>query len=293
MVNLHGRVVPVYFLQELMGMPGRPPRISDMLIIVQSGGDAVALWIDETRGVGEHVPLSLNEAPGEVDRDLPHGITMISGGIVLFTDLSLFLTCPPDKAGLEMLFAIRAREDFSLRGIQDSTEPDTAVVTAIFKERAERMLPPEPGDIATEMTEILRFQLAYRQYAIEMKYVREVILTGEITPVPGTPEFISGICAARGQIISLVDLRNLLKIPEKGLTDLNRVIVMTDGKITFGILADTIGGAGAISLDRVLPPDPSDYPEHHRYVKGILDHEMVVLDAQAILGDPKIIIDDA
>ena len=79
-----------------------------------------------------------------------------------------------------------------------------------------------------------------------MKYVREVVLTGGITPVPGTPDYISGICAIRGEIISLVDLRALFSISGKGLTDLNRVIVLTDGTMTFGILADYITGIATI-----------------------------------------------
>jgi len=148
------------------------------------------------------------------------------------------------------------------------------------------------GTTYAEMAEILRFQLAYREYAIEMKYVREVILTGEITPVPGTPDFISGICAARGQIISLVDLRALLRIPEKGLTDLNRVIVMTNGEITFGILADTISGVGTVALDHIVPPPEDEFPGCRGYLKGILGGNTRLLDAAAILSDPGIIIDD-
>jgi chemotaxis signal transduction protein len=120
-----------------------------------------------------------------------------------------------------------------------------------------------------------------------------VILTGEITPVPGTPDFISGICAARGQIISLVDLRALFCIPEKGLTDLNRVIVMTNGEITFGILADTISGVATIALDHIVPPRPNELPGGRRFLKGSLGGTMFLLDGAAILGDPGIIVDDA
>jgi chemotaxis signal transduction protein len=154
------------------------------------------------------------------------------------------------------------------------------------------MVHPEPTSATTELTEILRFQLAYREYALEMKYVREVILTGEITPVPGTPDFISGICAARGQIISLVDLRVLLKIPEKGLTDLNRVIVITDGKITFGILADTISGVGTIAMDQTTITDICEIEDSRGYIRGIMENGLCVLDAAVILGDPGIIVDD-
>jgi purine-binding chemotaxis protein CheW len=165
-------------------------------------------------------------------------------------------------------------------------------VRKILEERAKKIAAPEAGAIETGIVEVLRFQITYQEYAIEMRCVREVILTGEITPVPGAPPFISGICAARGQIISLVDLRVLLSLPEKGLTDLNRVIVITDGHITFGILADTITGLGSIPSSLIRMPDPGMAPPWKQYLKGYVSNSLIVLDAAAILADPALIVED-
>lgn len=290
-INLHGSTIPVYAMGNLLGMPGHTPRISDMLLIAWAGRETIALWIDGIRSVDELLLSSPGEDAAESDGISIPGLVITPAGVVLITDLASFLAHPPEKPGLDALRALRKAEEIPL--LHSGSTPDPGTVHAILNERAEKLLSPEPGSQATEMTEILRFQLAYRQYAVEMKFVREVILTGEITPVPGTPDFISGICAARGQIISLVDLRALLKIPEKGLTDLNRVIVITNGKITFGILADNISGAGSISLERVGPPHSTELPGSHRYLKGIVDQDLFVLDAKKILDDPEIIVEDA
>ena len=170
--------------------------------------------------------------------------------------------------------------------------PVTERVREILAERARRLAAPEPGAVDTENVELLRFRLAYKEYALEMRYVQEVILTGEITPVPGVPAFIRGICAVRGQIISLVDLRTLFTLPEKGLTDLNRVIVITNGQITFGILADDISGIGMIPVDRIIPSDPDPAVGQVKYFKGTVEGTFGVLDAAAILSDPSMIIED-
>jgi len=290
-INLHGRIIPVYAVGTLLGMPGHPPRVSDMLLITCAGRETVALWIDGIRSVDELLLSTPKGNATEHDGMSTSGLTITPASVVLITDIASFLAHPPEKCALDALKALQKAEDHSF--VQDGFGQDPAAVHAILEERAAKMLPPGPGSQGTEMTEVLRFQLAYRQYAIEMKFVREVILTGEITPVPGTPEFISGICAARGQIISLVDLRPLLKIPEIGLTDLNRVIVITNGKITFGILADNISGTGSVSFDQVVPPGSTKLPCNHHYLKGILDQNIFVLDAKKILEDPEIIVDDA
>jgi purine-binding chemotaxis protein CheW len=165
-------------------------------------------------------------------------------------------------------------------------------VRRILEDRARKIAVPEAGATEAGIVEVLRFQLAYQEYALEMQYVREVILTGEITPVPGAPPFISGICAARGQIISLVDLRVLFSLPEKGLTDLNRVIVMTEGHITFGILADNITGIGTIPSHLILLPDPGMTLQWKQYLKGYVGNSLIVLDAAAILTDPALVVED-
>ena len=125
-----------------------------------------------------------------------------------------------------------------------------------------------------------------------MKYVREVILTGEITPVPGTPDYIAGICTIRGEIISLVDLRALFSLAEKGLTDLNRVFVLTDGKMTFGILADHITGVETIPIERLEPAPAGLTPIGSGYLKGVTGESVVIIDAAAILSDPRMVIND-
>ena len=176
--------------------------------------------------------------------------------------------------------------------LREISNPTDEFVRKILAERAKKIAVPEAEPAEAGIVEVLRFQLAYQEYALEMRYVREVILTGEITPVPGAPAFISGICAARGQIISLVDLRVLFTLQEKGLTDLNRVIVMTDGHITFGILADNITGIGTIPSYLILMPEHGMAPSWKKYLKGLVHSSLIVLDAAAILADPALIVED-
>jgi purine-binding chemotaxis protein CheW len=291
-VNLHRRIIPVYSMGVLLGAPDRSPRLSDMLLITCAGTETVALWIDNTRGV-EEPDLSQTPALGQKGGSrIPQSIVVTSSNLLVISDLAEFLSRAHEPGLQDVIQALRRDEEALASPPLDEMESDSSQVHAILAERAAKMVQPDYRASPAELTEILRFHLAYQEYAIEMDYVREVILTGEITPVPGTPDFISGICAARGQIISLVDLRSLFRIPERGLTDLNRVIVMTDGKITFGILADSISGVGPIALDQVILPS-DELPGGSKYLKGIMSGNVYVLDAAAILNDPGIIVDDA
>jgi len=285
-INLHGTILPVISMRSVLGLAASHPRLTDMLIIAPAGSGGVALWVDAMSGIEEGpYPLEAQEIPELPDPGTP-GLRRMPDGLLLIHDLSLLLS---------RVFAVpHPGAESSGSDPNEPEEPegpvtDIARIDLLLTERAKKIARPKTTLSEAAVAEVLKFRLAYREYALEMQYIREVILTGEITPVPGTPDYISGICVVRGEIISLVDLRVLLSIPQKGLTDLNRVIVVTDKSLSFGILADQITGIGIIELGNIVQPEPA----RSRYVKGVAEGQLTVLDAAALFADPKMVIEDS
>jgi len=293
-INHHGIQIPVISLRALLGVAAVSPRLTDMLIIAHAGTRDVALWVDATSGVQE-IPLSsepqVRTVPGQPE--IP-GVNLTADGIRVIYDLSTLLAPEEHVQAPSVTPGTHEWNRVCLPDEKTGTGEFTgaSLIDSLLDERAKKIAQPEEGLSETEILEILKFRLAYREYAIEMQHIREVILTGEITPVPGTPDYISGICVVRGEIISLVDLRVLLSIPEKGLTDLNRVIVLTNHSLSFGILADHITGIGIIELKQISSQDTGVTPMKNNYVKGIADGSLMVLDTAALFADPKMIIED-
>ncbi|HWQ65393.1 MAG TPA: chemotaxis protein CheW [Methanospirillum sp.] len=293
-INFHGQMIPVCSVRSLLGHSDRAPALSDNLIIVQSGRACLAFWVDETSIVRPDEIHSAYDTPfGRLDQLSHLGISIQSDGLILIEDIRLFL--------YEVLFSSRSdpityaapvhqgRSDPSL--LSPSGDSDSDQISSILTQRADELALPEETTVETPVIDVLKFTLVYREYAVEMRYVREVIMTDEITPVPGTPDHIIGICPVRGEIISLVDLRVLLSIPDLGLTDLNQVIVLTDGTMTFGILADQITGPGTIPGD-MQGSTEMGYSGGQKYVEGVIGTSLTVLNAAAILADPVMLVDD-
>ncbi|MDD1681760.1 MAG: chemotaxis protein CheW [Methanoregula sp.] len=292
-VNLHGQIIPVLSVRPFFTITDRAPRLTDKLIIAQTGQDCVALWVDETHVIQQSPVLPAPAESVEKSQPVVPGLDLTADGTYFFVDLSRFL-----EQGIAAVPGPQAWSAdphggrYTMTAIREPGTAEEELVQRTLEDRAKKIAVPEAGGIEAGIVEVLRFQLAYQEYALEMRYVREVILTGEITPVPGAPPFISGICAARGQIISLMDLRVLFSLKEKGLTDLNRVIVITDGHITFGILADNITGIGTIPSFLILMPDSGMAPSWKQYLKGYVSSSLIVLDAAAILADPALVVED-
>jgi purine-binding chemotaxis protein CheW len=162
----------------------------------------------------------------------------------------------------------------------------------ILKARAEAIA-PEPGrEEPGEQVEYVEFLLSYEKYGLESHYVREVYPLKEYTPVPCTPPFVLGIINVRGEILSIIDLRRFFGLSDTGLSDLNRVIILSSLEMEFGILADVITGVGRVALEGLPPPPPTFTGLRREYLMGVSSDRTAILDAGKILADPRIIVNE-
>ena len=168
-----------------------------------------------------------------------------------------------------------------------------AAIKKILRERAGE-LSREDGDAAEERKclEVLEFILGYEKYGIESTFVAEVYKINEYTPLPGTLPFVLGIINLRGRIISVIDLKRIFELPDRGLSDLDKVIVLRNQEMEFGILADVILGVVEIPLDELLTFLPTLTGVRQKYLKGVTGERVVVLDAERLLEDKSILVQE-
>jgi purine-binding chemotaxis protein CheW len=152
--------------------------------------------------------------------------------------------------------------------------------------------PQERAPAAETLLEVLEFRLAQERYAVETGHVREVYPLKELTRLPCTPPFVLGIVNVRGRILPVFDLKKFFDLPDQGLTDLHRIIVVRGDDLEFGLLADVIVGVRSIPVATLQTSLPTLTGIRADYLKGVTPESIVVLDLPRILSDPKIIVDD-
>ena len=164
---------------------------------------------------------------------------------------------------------------------------------SILRERA-LALAAEPGETQTlgQGIEVVEFSLAHERYAVESAYVREIYPLENLTPLPCTPAFVLGIVNLRGEIVSVIDLRNFFDLPQTGLPDLNKVIILGSGNMVFGILTDALLGVRRVPLAEIQPSLPTLTGIREKYLKGITPGRTVVLDAAKLLADEDIVVQE-
>jgi len=143
-----------------------------------------------------------------------------------------------------------------------------------------------------EYFEVLEFLLAQETYAIETNFVREVHPMTELTPLPCTPAFVFGLINVRGQILTVIDMKKLFDLPERGITNLNKVIVVRKDAMELGILADEIIGIRNLPLNELQPPLSTMTGIHAEYLRGVTGERLIVLDMERFLTDRKLIVQE-
>lgn len=162
----------------------------------------------------------------------------------------------------------------------------------ILRDRAKALAQPPADEAEAVRLDVLEFRLAEERYAVEIRHVNEVYPLKDLTPLPGTPAFVLGIVNVRGRILPVVDLRKFFDLPEEGLTDLHRIILVQGNGLELGLLADSAVGVRSIPVDSLQPSLPTLTGIRSDYLKGVTAERLVVLDVARLLADSNIIVHD-
>ncbi|MFN0079015.1 MAG: chemotaxis protein CheW [Prosthecobacter sp.] len=188
---------------------------------------------------------------------------------------------------------VRRQIDAARAAIETGFALSAEAERRLLKKRAQELArEPQAQEVAGDILETVEFELASEHYAIALAQVKEVSLLKELTPVPCAPPFVLGIINLRGEIRTVIDLKKFFDLPAKGITELNKIIIIQHDDMQVGILADTILGVRRIRLDELQPALPTLTGRRADYLRGITSERLVVLDAAKILSDNRILVNE-
>ena len=109
----------------------------------------------------------------------------------------------------------------------------------------------------------------------------------EPTPIPKAPPAFKGIINLRGQVISVVDLRAKLELPEITNGPKTAIIILDlVDKVGLGVIVDRINSVQAFHSENISPA-PESHAGSERYLAGVArrDKSMtLILNIQAALS---------
>jgi purine-binding chemotaxis protein CheW len=143
----------------------------------------------------------------------------------------------------------------------------------------------------TGTMQLVSFNLANEVFGIEITKVREIILIGDITRVPQTPDYVKGLINLRNTVIPVIDLRVRFGLPAGELTEESRIMVVNLGAKTVGFVVDAVSEVLRVSKSQIAPAPTMVTGRGRDYLTGVvrLEHELLMLlDLEKILGEEEI-----
>ena len=141
----------------------------------------------------------------------------------------------------------------------------------------------------TQKGKFLTFMVGKEEYAIEIKYVTEIIGGIQaITEVPEVPNYIRGIINLRGKIIPVMDVNIRFKKEPKPYGDRTCITVIDIDDLSVGLIVDNVAEVLSINDENIVPPPDIKAGFHNRYIKGIGkvgSTVKLILDCNLLLGE--------
>ncbi len=161
----------------------------------------------------------------------------------------------------------------------------------IMDERARALArPPVEGPDAGAVIKVVTFVLGGERYAIETRYVREIIRVTQVTPMPAVPDHFIGLTNLRGEILPLVDLRRFFGIGRTVLADAPWAIVLGTEAADLGAPVAALQETLELPVSGLLKSiDTAGAPPADCRL-GVTETALIVIDGAALLADRRLFI---
>ncbi|GGB92861.1 chemotaxis protein CheW [Marinobacterium zhoushanense] len=132
------------------------------------------------------------------------------------------------------------------------------------------------------------FRVDNELYGIDVMQVKEVLRYSEITPVPGADASVLGIINLRGNVVTVIDTRQMFRMPRAQPDDETRVIVVEFNESeVIGLVVDSVDEVLNLPQNDVdRAPNASGEETSKRFVQGVCYHNgllIILLDLSKML----------
>lgn len=137
----------------------------------------------------------------------------------------------------------------------------------------------------------LTFMLGGKSYGLDILNIKEIIGYGEITEVPMTPEFISGVINLRGSVVPVIDLSQRFTGQATEVTKRTSIIILEitndDLRIEIGATVDMVNDVLDIHPEDIEPAPSLGNQIQTGFISGMAkvnNKLLILLDIENVLS---------
>jgi purine-binding chemotaxis protein CheW len=219
LANLRGKVLPIISLRRIFGFAEREHDDATRALVIDIG-QPLGFVVDKVSSVVGVEPGKLEgvgSIQGTVNTELLAGIIKNVGGheMIMVLDFAKLI----DQEFAEI--AAVAKKAAMAGGLATSTEA-------------------EEEETSDEL-QLVSFEVAGQEYAITIEDVQEIVQVPEtVVHVPNSESHVLGVMTLRNRLLPLVSLRSMFGLPSKAADERSRIVVVSVGAGSVGIVMDSV-----------------------------------------------------
>lgn len=128
-----------------------------------------------------------------------------------------------------------------------------------------------------QLAKYVTFTLGDETFAVGAESVNEVLRYTEITPVPGAPDYVLGIINLRGDVVTIVDARNVFGLPAREADGQSRIIVVEIEDYAVGVLVDRVAAVTDLKASAIETSPNTGHETATEFIQGVYHDEEQLL----------------
>ncbi|MFB2937691.1 chemotaxis protein CheW [Aerosakkonemataceae cyanobacterium BLCC-F154] len=303
-VNLRGDILPVLDLNLRFGYEQLDYSLTDSIIVLEWQEFRLGIIVNEVLEVHN---ISLQEMTTELlyQQELNGRVSHFMAGIGKVDASIIMLLNHENLLRYSKNAALLAKKGLDGEEVTDRflkkqlvfCPQATAEEKRILRERADNLRQPTQREDFAGLIPLAVVGLNGEYFGLDLPIVREFTDIRQVTPVPCCPPHIVGNMNLRGEILTLVDIRNVLNMPTLGVENNNniKVMIVKIDDLIAGVTVDEVFDVMYLQPSQILPVPTAVHSANSEYLRGTANYRekmMSILDLAKVFQQGDLIVNE-
>ena len=315
-LNLRGDILPVMHLAKRLGQTVPACQVSDSVIVIEWQGVCVGMVVNWVHGV-QALPSSMIEPVptyeyrNSVNLAFASGVAEIDDHLVLLLNPESLIRQTDEVS----MMAWEANLD-NMDDERNTPYPDEQMVDtqqqpaftnffsrchpnitleekAIFHQRAVHLRHTLESSDVSELIPLAVVELEGEYFCLELQQIQEFINIPRMQPIPCCPPHIMGNINLRGEIMTLIDIRQALDLTHT-VENISKAVIIEVDEIVAGIMVDQVLDVIYLTSSEITEV-PTTLPKSYQtFFQGTTQYHqksLSVLDLSQVLFQGDLVVD--
>lgn len=188
-------------------------------------------------------------------------------------------------------------EQIKSNSLANSSTQLTSEALEILRERANRLRQiDEVRQNADNVKNLAIIVLNQEFFSVDLENVREFTNLEQVVPVPCCPPHIIGNMNLRGEILTLIDICQVLNLPPINLGKISQLIVVEVDDLRVGLAIEKVHDTISVDVEEIDLVPAASYSTNKKYFQGTLSYQknmVSILNIASILQSEHLIVDQS